>query len=273
MGFLLTGASAGLLIGPPLGGVLYEAWGHRAPFIVVTAAAALATLAAAALAPRMKQGPPQAKPTARTSVARELLARREVRICLALVIATEATLAMLEPIAPLRLNRLFGSGAAETGLILGAAVLAMGIAAPAAGALSDRFGRLPVARVGMIALSGSVLLFALSESFAAAVAAMVVIGVTAAFSQAPVLPLLAEGADRFGDRRAAATVASYLLFNVAYGGGLLIGPAVGSTSAAALGLVPAAIGATGICLLVGVLTMRKRRSSRPVDSVDAVKAR
>jgi len=259
MGFLLTGASAGLLIGPPLGGVLYETWGHRAPFIFVTTAATLATLAAAALAPQVKLDVPEARPSSSRGVASELLAHWEVRICLALVIASAGTLAMIEPIAPLRLNRLFGSGAAETGLVFGAAVLAMGIAAPVAGGLSDRWGRLPVARLGMIAMSGSVLVFALSESFAAAIGAMILIGVTAAFSQAPVLPLLAEGADRLGDDRAAATVASYLLYNIAYGGGLLVGPALGSTSAATFGLVPAAAGATGICFAVGALTIRRWR--------------
>lgn len=262
MGFLLTGASVGLLVGPPLGGALYEGVGHSAPFVVVAVAGAVVTAAAIALSPQIRLLA-RASDTRRMTGMIGMLARDgNVRISLALVATSAGTLAMLEPIAPLRLHRLFAAGATQTGMVFGVAVLALGIAAPIAGGLSDRWGRLPVARVGMLALAGAVVMFVASSSFPMAIVSMGLVGVTVAFAQTPVLPFLADEAERIGRGNQAATVATYLLYNMAYGVGLLLGPSLGNASAAEFGLIPTALGVTAICAFVAMATLRRSRSRR-----------
>jgi len=59
---------------------------------------------------------------------------------------------------PFYLENVLGHSPAETGLLLASAPLALGLAAPAAGSISDRIGPWPVILVGLSVLLGSYLL-------------------------------------------------------------------------------------------------------------------
>src|SRR3954471_451077 len=95
MGLAMGGSTLGIIIGPLLGGWLYEIGGIRLPFLVVAALAAVDLAVFAVVTPRTIKAPS-------TPVSmRQVLRVRAIAICAVMVIAGAATGAMLEPVIPL----------------------------------------------------------------------------------------------------------------------------------------------------------------------------
>src|SRR5262245_10949535 len=113
-GIVMSGTSVAVMIGPTIGGWLYELGGIRLPFLFVTllaAAAALAFLVIDLPAPSAE----------RPQLPMALVLRQPpVAACAAAVVLASATLSMLEPGMALHLGSL-GIGPARIGLLFGIA--------------------------------------------------------------------------------------------------------------------------------------------------------
>jgi len=216
-GIVMSGASSAFVIGPSLGGWLYEIGGLKLPFLAVTALSAIAAIAAASIAVPAPQtdGPvPSALGVLRVPA---------VRMCAAAVIVAAATISMLEPVLALYLQTL-GINPARIGLVFGVAAVASASLHPLYGRLSDRWG---ARRLTLFGLAVSALVMPLNAaigSFQSAVAVDVVQTAALALVIAPSLSYMGEatsaaGLESFG--------AAYGLYNVAWGVGLLGGPALG----------------------------------------------
>ncbi|MEX2016633.1 MAG: MFS transporter, partial [Candidatus Hydrogenedentales bacterium] len=94
MGLTMAGSSLGIIIGPALGGWLYEIGGIRLPFLFVAALAAADLIVFAHVAPHT-HGSGTSTPM------RRVLTHRPIAICALVVIAGGGTIAMLEPVIPL----------------------------------------------------------------------------------------------------------------------------------------------------------------------------
>jgi multidrug resistance protein len=217
-GIVMSGTSVAFMIGPSIGGWLYEAGGIRLPFLVVAAVAAIGALAF------LWFDPPSERVARDPVPIRIVLTMPPVARCVGLVIAIATTLSMVEPIFSMHLQTDLGLGPSRVGLAFAAAALGNTVFHPFFGRLSDRFGARRMVYTGLV-LSACVLpLLGRAWNFQSAVVFVVLQSAAFAVGITPSLAYMAEatsstGIESFG--------VSYGIYNVAWAVGLLTGPAMG----------------------------------------------
>ncbi|MFN2431644.1 MAG: MFS transporter [Gemmatimonadota bacterium] len=218
MGLVMSATGLGIVLGPPLGGWLYELGGVRLPFLTVSLLAA-----ALAVGFLFLPLPPPAAAAGRVPLAR-VLRNRELVACAAAAVAGSATIAMLEPVLPLHFDERLGLSPGGVGLLFGCAAVASTLTHPLWGRLSDRRGGRRLMLLGL-ALSALLLpLLALPAGALAAAAVMVALWPALGMTITPALALMGDAASR---ARLESFGVVYGLYNVAWGVGLLGGPAAG----------------------------------------------
>jgi predicted MFS family arabinose efflux permease len=226
MGLVMSGSNLGFMLGPSIGGWLYETGGARLPFLAVTVLA-LVGLAGFVW---LRLPPPTA---AREPVPLGSLIRvPQVASCVVAVVAASSTFSMFEPVFSLFLATSLGLSPGRVGLVFGGAAVASAVLHPLYGRLADRYGARRVMIVGMAASAAVMPLLAQAETFRGAVALFLLQAVTLSMVVTPSLAYMAEASARAG---AASFGVSYGLYNFAWGCGLLGGPAVGGVLYGALG--------------------------------------
>jgi MFS family permease len=226
LGTAMAGMSLGTLVGPPVGGLLFDWGGPRWPFI---AAAGWTALLLTALA-KLPSLPPREPRAAAGGGARPGW-RGYLRTAGAVVIGS-ALLSGLEPTLPLDLETRLGVGPSAIGALFGLAALAYGASAPLAGWAADRWGGRRVMAAGLLACALTLPPVALPRTAAGEAAALAAFGVACAFLLSPTLPEIAAACERHG---ANAFGAAYAVFNLAYAVGMAAGPVAGGVLAPALG--------------------------------------
>jgi len=146
-GIVMSGTSGAVMVGPTLGGWLYEAGGIRAPFLVVAAFAALAAAGFSWLHVS------SARANTERVAMRVVLQSPAVAVCAAVVVAVSATISMLEPVFPLFMTATLGIGPSRVGLVFGSGAVASTILHPIFGRLADRWGgrRMMIAGLVLVA--------------------------------------------------------------------------------------------------------------------------
>ena len=164
VGIVMGAYGAGLVLGPVLGGVLYDGFGFESVFIVSAALATVALVAAAKLVPETR--------TRAVRVRERLRARRDVALgasgslldslprpvlvftsLLAIDFALVFAFAFIEPQMVFYVYDDLGWTTAQFGIVVGSYGLAMMIGQVGLGGLSDTIGRKPVIVIGVL-LSG-----------------------------------------------------------------------------------------------------------------------
>lgn len=151
---------------------------------------------------------------------------------LAAVFVVSLAYAIVLPVLPFLLARELGESARaaqawHTGLLTGVYMLALFVAAPAWGRVSDRIGRRSVVLLGLGGLSGTLLLFAFGNGLALAYAARTLAGVFAG----AILPAVYA---HVGDTAVgAARAQAFAQLSVAAAIGFLLGPGVSGWLASA----------------------------------------
>ena len=152
-------------------------------------------------------------------------------MCTVVVVAISATITMLEPVLPLFLHERLGLGPARIGLLFGISAVASSILHPIYGRLADRWGGRRLMITGLLLASCVLPLINLTWSYASTVMFSVLNTMAIAMVITPSLAYMAEamsaaGVGSFG--------VGYGLYNMAWGAGLLAGPAhrAGSSSSA-----------------------------------------
>jgi MFS family permease len=250
MGLALSAVGFGVLLGPAATGLLADAFGLRAPFLLIAALAVLD-----AVARFLWVGPTADAPTSTplTVVARGPRAG----LLIGLTALGAAAMAFPEPVLPLHLSTL-GLGSSGIGLVFGAAALLGGLAAPLAGMLTDRLGASRVAALGTFAAATGFVLCGLPVA-GASIAGVLVVGVGAQFVLAPTLVLIGGLAEHV---QPPAYGAAYALYNLSYTGGLAVAPLAAGTAAALAGIGATTIAVAAVAAITGVwLLLRGYRSS------------
>jgi DHA1 family solute carrier family 18 vesicular amine transporter 1/2 len=248
MGTVLAGMTAGTLVGPPLGGLLYEWGGYRAPFLV---AGIVAMVEAAALLLLIADPPRRADERGEGGL-RALLKDRAVLLAAGAAVVGAGAWGLLEPVLPLRLEEVFGFSPGGVGLLFGAATLVYGVSSPLVGRLSDHWGPRPVMAVGIVLLAASLPLVGVPWLWVM-VAALLVVSVAYGLVLTPVLPDLGNIVDRRGGGGYAA---AYAIFNGAYATGMMAGPVLGGALTSAFGFTVALLITGGLVLCYLPILMR-----------------
>jgi len=225
-GIVMSGASSAFVIGPSLGGWLYELGGLRLPFLAVAAMAAVAAIAALAL----KLPPTHSRPEPVPILS--VLRVPAVGACAAAVIIAAATMSMLEPVLALHLQAL-GINPARIGLVFGIAAACAAMLHPLYGRLSDRLGARRLTLWGLVVSGCALPLVGRVVSFESAVPIFVLQTAALALMIAPSLAYMGEATSSAG---LGSFGVAYGLYNVAWGVGLLGGPALGGLLFERIGL-------------------------------------
>lgn len=254
MGMVMSGTGFGLVLGPSIGGWLYELGGASLPFLAVAAAALLDAAAFAWL--RLPAVHGDREVVSPFSVVRI----PAVAVCAAAVVAASATIAMLEPVLPLYLSSKLGLGPARIGLVFGVAAIAQSVLHPVYGRLTDRFGGRRLTMIGLVLAACNLPILSRLWSFESAIALFVVQAAVVALVVTPSLAYMAEattaaGVESFG--------VSYGVYNLAWGAGLLCGPALGGSVFERVGFTRLTLAWAPLLVVVTLLLARVESSVRP----------
>jgi DHA1 family solute carrier family 18 vesicular amine transporter 1/2 len=216
-GIVMTGPGLAFMLGPSIGGWLYEMGGIRLPFLAV---AVLCTIVLAgflwlAVPARRVDRPP-------TTLAAAIRVPAIVT-CVAVVVTTAGTIAMLEPVVVLHLER-FGIHPARVGILFGIAAAVTATLNPVYGRLADRVGAWRLMLIGLLLAAVVLPMLGRASTFASAIVFYTLEAAAISLVVTPSLSFMAEASATTGEESYGL---SYGLYNVGWGIGLLAGPAAG----------------------------------------------
>jgi MFS family permease len=134
-----------------------------------------------------------------------------------------ATISMLEPVLPLFLEATLGLGPARVGVVFGSGAVASTILHPIIGRLADRWGGRRLMMTGLMLVACTLPLLGVTVSYLVTIACFVLNTIAMALVITPSLTYMAEAVSTAG---AGSYGVGYGLYNMAWGVGLLGGPAL-----------------------------------------------
>lgn len=255
MGMALSGQAAGVLLGPVIGGWLYQLGDYRLPFFV---AAGLAVMDGVLRVVLLKDLPEPKADGGLLSPFR-MLRNRSLLLLAGVVVIGAGIPSVLEPTLPLHLQEHLGAQPGTIGLLFAVPTLAYGLATPLIGKLSGKFGYRRAIAAGLAAVSICLPLAALPASVWLQAAALALLGIAMGIVLAPSLPALADLTDESGQ---AAYGVTFAIYNTAYSVGMLLGPLLGGTLTGSMGLKLAYLAIGGGVLLYMLLYLSGQRRTR-----------
>lgn len=253
MGSALAGMSIGSLVGPPLGGLLFEWGGYKLPFLVAVSFAVLDAVAQAVL---LTEPVRQAE---KKPVLIPLLRNRMVMATIGAVALGIGAMSLLEPTLPLYLQNRLGTSPGIIGLLFGVSTLSYSVSAPLSGWLSDRWSRRTIMVTGLAAMAVVFPVMGMLNSLVLEAAAMVAFGITLGLMMAPTMPALADIMDNMGSNSYAT---AYSIFNFAYALGMMAGPLAGGMMTESFGFIAAlVITMAALLLYIPVLLAGTRKKA------------
>jgi DHA1 family solute carrier family 18 vesicular amine transporter 1/2 len=254
-GIVMSGTSAAVMVGPTIGGWLYELGGIRAPFLVVAGLAAVGAIGFLWL------DVPSPSVVSEPVSIRVVLRSRAVAVCTAVVIAISGTISMLEPVLPLYLTAKLGFGPARIGMLFGVGAVASSILHPIYGRLADRWGGRRLMITGLVLASCVLPLINFTWSYPSTIMFSVLNTTAIAMVITPSLTFMAEavsgaGVGSFG--------VGYGLYNMAWGAGLLGGPALAGFVFERMGFARLTLLWAPLLLIVSVLLAGVQVQSAPI---------
>ena len=216
-GFVMSGTMVAVMVGPTLGGWLYEIGGLALPFLAVTALAAAAAVAFLWIDLPRERAEREIVPVS------TVLRTPAIAMCAVTVVVASGTITMIEPLLSLHLQSL-GIGPGRVGTLFGLAAVASTVAHPVSGRLADRFGAGRLTLVGLLVSAVTVPLVSQTWSFQSGVVFLMLGAIASALMVTPSLTFMGEATSAAG---IASFGVAYGLYNLAWGAGLLAGPALG----------------------------------------------
>jgi predicted MFS family arabinose efflux permease len=218
MGYVMSGTSLGIIIGPSIGGWLYEAGGVALPFEAVAFVALVCAIGFAIVRPERRLD------RVSTLSIWTVIRVPRVAFCAAMIVLTGGTVAMLEPVLPLFYDRDLGLGPSQIGLLFGIAAIASTLMPLIYGRMIQRWGARRLSLIGLGLTAAWLPMMAKATGFQTALPLIVVQWIAIALIVTPSLAYMAEvtafaGGDAYG--------VGYGIYNTAWGVGLLAGPALG----------------------------------------------
>ncbi|KNE59697.1 hypothetical protein AMAG_05160 [Allomyces macrogynus ATCC 38327] len=307
MGIVMSGMSAGNLLGPSLGGTLFDHLGQKTPYYLFAIVSALVLALRlfvderpAMAAKRQQRRRDQAAASAGASVADSddvekteestaagecdtivaedevipplLVLLREPAIwvnCLAVVVMS-SILTGFEPVLPPYLTETFGTTVAENGYLFLAIGVPNIIVGPIVGYFCDRYSKHLIMIVGLVLAAICVPLITLPTTMGACIAVLIAFGCVFAV---PLTPPLPDMGSVVAHKYPAASGMVYGLFNVAFGLSMFIGPIISSQLYSVGGLILPMVIFSGFAVAIMILYVWyywRHCRTPPADAVTAV---
>lgn len=227
MGIALSGQAIGTLLGPAIGGWLYQWQGYQAPFLFAT----LLVLIDGFLRYFYVKDTPHTDIQPEISW-QKLLSIRPLIIISGVTLLGAIIPSVLEPTLPIYLHRTFNTSPGVIGLLFGIPTIAYALSTPIIGILSVAWGRTKVMMFGLLISGVAVALLTLGHSITLIVMALVPLGIGLGLLLAPALSEMAEIADKHDLSYGVV----YSIYNTVYSVGMFVGPALGGVLAELFGL-------------------------------------
>ncbi len=253
MGIAMSTITLGVLVGPPVAGILVERFGTAAPFIL----AAIFALADGVLRVVLVKGSPRVTDDSAGPIA-VLRVPGSLSIVLAIIVGA-GVLSGIEPVLPAHL----GAGSLTVGMLFGLASLAAMIANPIVGALVPKVSPKLLTGAGVAATVTSLILIGWASEMWQTSVGMALIGVASALLLAPATTLISEQ----GLRSNPPTLGgSFALYNFAYAAGLAGGPLLTGLTVQNAGFARAMLITAIVLALVGGASLIRLPNRREDDS-------
>jgi len=217
-GIVMASSSFAYMLGPSIGGWLYQWGGARLPFLALAALSLAGAVLFAGIESSARHSETEPVPLA------AILREPAVLACTCVVLAVGSTLSMYEPVFALHLQTRAGLGPARIGLVFAAAALANVGLHPLFGYVADKVGARRQAIVGMGVMAATLPFVARAWSFESAVALNTLEALAVAIVVTPSLTYMADAVSSVG---LGTFGVAYGLYNMAWGAGMLMGPAAG----------------------------------------------
>lgn len=257
-GLVLGGTNLAVIVGPTLGGWLYELGGIRLPFLFVVGLSLCAALAFLWIDIPRERGASTPVPVTTVFGARPIL------VCAVAVVAGSATISMLEPVLSMHLGAL-GVRPGRVGTLFGIGAVASTLSHPLFGRLADRFGARRLTQYGLVAASVTVVLLGQAWDYTSAVALFALGAVSSALIITPSLSYMGEATAEAG---ILSFGVAYGIYNMAWGAGLLTGPSLGGAVYDQVGFARLAlIWAPGLLAVSALVAGSSYRNSIGVTAV------
>jgi DHA1 family solute carrier family 18 vesicular amine transporter 1/2 len=211
MGYALMGSTAGSVLGPVAGGVLYDAGGYSLPFLVTILMVGVDAVLRIFVLPADRAG---AESNAKLGA---LLLDRSVLIPGAAVGLAAIGWGIVEPTLPSQLGRA-GVTPAAIGLIFTISAIAYGLSAPLVSWVSERVALKKVIAGGTVAMAIALPLLSLYGGDVGVTIGLCLVSISYAFMLNPTSAELGDAVDRRGMTCYSAV---YAIYNVAYSVGML----------------------------------------------------
>jgi DHA1 family solute carrier family 18 vesicular amine transporter 1/2 len=248
MGYALMGSTAGSLLGPLIGGSLYEFGGYSVPFAVTGVLVVIEAGLCVSLLPREQGGGAQA-----SSGIRALLLDKTVLVAAAAVALAAIGWGIIEPLLPAQLAR-SGVSAAAIGLIFTIGSVAYGLSAPVVSWVSNR---VPIRRLiagGTTAMAIALPFLSLYQGAVPAAIGLSAVSVCYAFMLNPTSAELGNAVDRRG---LSCYAAVYAIYNIAYAVGQMAVSGFASAASARLSFPQLLLCVSAVLILFTPLLMLK----------------
>ncbi len=252
MGYALMGSTAGSLLGPLIGGSLYEVGGYTLPFAATGVLVAIDAGLCVFLLPR-EPGVPQASPDIRV-----LLFDKSVLVAAAAVSLAAIGWGIIEPLLPAQLVR-SGVSPWVIGLIFTIGSVAYGLSAPVVSWVSNR---VPIRRLiagGTAAMAIALPFLSLYRGAVPAAIGLCAVSVCYAFMLNPTSAELGNAVDRRG---LSCYAAVYAIYNIAYALGQMAASGFASAASAHLSFAQVLL-CVSAALIVFIPVLMLRDSPRP----------
>ncbi|MEV0027974.1 MFS transporter [Nocardia sp. NPDC050793] len=220
MGAAMSMISVGILLGPPIGGLLVEHFGTVVPFLLAAALAVIDGIARVVFV-RVDHHATD-DPTGPMAVLRV----RGTGPVVVVVLLSAAMIAAIEPVLPLHLIRAFDTNPLGIGLLFGLTVVVGAVLNPIVGSLIGKIDARILVGLGVLTATAGLVVLGLSDRLWLVIVAMVLLGAAVAFLSAPGTTLIGFQGQHTDPP---ALGGAYTLFNLAYGTGLMAGPALAGT--------------------------------------------
>jgi MFS family permease len=219
MGFALMGSTAGSVVGPVLGGWLFQAGGYALPFFVAGALAAAAGCMGFLGLPRER--PSRAGNPALLA----LLLDRSVLVAALAVALAAGGWGIVEPLLPAHLARTTHATPMAIGLMFTVATIAYGLISPGVGWVTDRLSIKGTLCLGVVGMAFTLPLLALVKGPLPATALLCLVSMAFALALNPTSAAMGNAVDRLGLGSYASVFA---LYNIAYSFGMMGASAIAS---------------------------------------------
>ena len=248
LGAAMSVMSLGTLLGPAVGGILYDSFGYATTFIIPSVLACIVGIAFMSV---KEQTGRETRARLREHIS-PLLRTPRVFLAIALaVVAGAATYGILEPYMPVYLLSAFGATPTFIGLTFGAMSCMSAVTQPVVGKLYNARGANRLISAGLACSALVIATSVLMPSLRMTAAVFSLLGATMGFALTPMLPLLSDLYGGNGDSNSGGLV--YGIYNTLFSLGLAAGPFIGGLLIASYTFRSTVIGYGFILVLAGLV--------------------